>query len=142
MPARLELPADHPHVALVTIDRPERANSLDPATLCDLARAWRQIADDAEIRCAVLTGPDPSISWGQATTGGIVTVSPTVAIVPNECVRSNSSLTTSPAERSATNPNVTGLQLLHGSPSPMLPESSRTSLRYRRQSIVRPHEQE
>ena len=56
MPARLELPADHPHVALVTIDRPERANSLDPATLCDLARAWRQIADDAEIRCAVLTG--------------------------------------------------------------------------------------
>ncbi len=56
MPARLELPADHPHVALVTIDRPERANSLDPATLCDLAHAWRQIADDAEIRCAVLTG--------------------------------------------------------------------------------------
>ena len=56
MPARLEFPADHPHVALVTIDRPERANSLDPATLCDLARAWRQIADDAEIRCAVLTG--------------------------------------------------------------------------------------
>ncbi len=56
MPARLELPADHPHVALVTIDGPERANSLDPATLCDLAHAWRQIADDAEIRCAVLTG--------------------------------------------------------------------------------------
>ncbi len=56
MPARLELPADHPHVALVTIDRPESANSLDPATLSDLARAWRQIADDSEIRCAVLTG--------------------------------------------------------------------------------------
>ncbi len=56
MPARLELPADHPHVALVTIDRPERANALDPRTLCDLAAAWRRIADDREIRCAVLTG--------------------------------------------------------------------------------------
>ena len=30
MPARLQLPDDHPHVALVTIDRPEQANSLDP----------------------------------------------------------------------------------------------------------------
>jgi enoyl-CoA hydratase len=43
-------------VALVTIDRPERANSLDPATLRDLAAAWERIAGDGEIRCAVLTG--------------------------------------------------------------------------------------
>ncbi len=56
MTARLEQPADHPQVALVTIDRPERANSLDPATLCALADAWRRIAQDPEIRCAVLTG--------------------------------------------------------------------------------------
>jgi len=56
MPARFELPPEHPHVALVTIDRPERANSLDPATLCELAAAWRRIALDPEIRCAVLTG--------------------------------------------------------------------------------------
>jgi enoyl-CoA hydratase/carnithine racemase len=56
MPARFELPEEHPHVALVTIDRPRQANSLDPPTLRDLARAWRRIADDPEIRCAVLTG--------------------------------------------------------------------------------------
>ncbi len=56
MPAVLELPREAPHVALVTIDRPERANSLDPRTLCDLAEAWRRIAADPEIRCAVLTG--------------------------------------------------------------------------------------
>jgi enoyl-CoA hydratase len=43
-------------VALVTIDRPERANSLDPPTLIDLAAAWREIAADQAIRCAVLTG--------------------------------------------------------------------------------------
>jgi enoyl-CoA hydratase len=54
--ARLELPDDHPHVALVTIERPERANSLDPQTLGELAAAWRRIAADPEIRCAVLTG--------------------------------------------------------------------------------------
>jgi enoyl-CoA hydratase/carnithine racemase len=56
MPACLELPPGHPHVALVTIDRPERANSLDPPTLRELAEAWRRIAADAEIRCAVLRG--------------------------------------------------------------------------------------
>jgi enoyl-CoA hydratase len=43
-------------VALVTIDRPERANSLDPPTLVALASAWREIAADGAIRCAVLTG--------------------------------------------------------------------------------------
>jgi len=56
MPARVELLPDHPHVALVTIDRPAQANALDPLTLRELAAAWRRIADDAEIRCAVLTG--------------------------------------------------------------------------------------
>ena len=56
MPVRLELPAAHPHVAVVTLDRPERANALDPAMLVELAAAWRRIAEDAEIRCAVLTG--------------------------------------------------------------------------------------
>lgn len=53
---RFELPADQPNVAVVTIDRPEQANALDPATLIQLADAWRRIAGDPEIRCAVLTG--------------------------------------------------------------------------------------
>ncbi|MBI1818256.1 MAG: enoyl-CoA hydratase/isomerase family protein [Deltaproteobacteria bacterium] len=53
---RFELLPDQPHVALVTIDRPARGNSLDPPTLRELAAAWRRIADDPEIRCAVLTG--------------------------------------------------------------------------------------
>jgi enoyl-CoA hydratase len=56
MTARFELPTDHPHVALVTIDRPERANALDPPTLRELAAAWERIAADPEIRCAILTG--------------------------------------------------------------------------------------
>jgi enoyl-CoA hydratase/carnithine racemase len=56
MPVRFDLPADHPHVAIVTLDRPEKANSLDPAMLRELAAAWRRIAADDGIRCAVLTG--------------------------------------------------------------------------------------
>jgi enoyl-CoA hydratase len=56
MPARFELPPEHPHVAVVTIDRAAQANALDPPTLRELASAWRRIADDPEIRCAVLTG--------------------------------------------------------------------------------------
>ena len=56
MAAHLDLPADHPHVAVVTLDRPAQANALDPPTLRALAAAWHRIADDPEIRCAVLTG--------------------------------------------------------------------------------------
>jgi enoyl-CoA hydratase/carnithine racemase len=56
MPVLFEQPADHPHVAVVTLDRPERANALDPAMLSELAAAWRRIAADDDIRCAVLTG--------------------------------------------------------------------------------------
>ena len=56
MPVRFEQPAEHPGVALVTLDRPSRGNALDPAMLRDLAATWRQIAADDAIRCALLTG--------------------------------------------------------------------------------------
>ncbi len=56
MPIRLSRPEAHPHVALLTIDRPERANALDPSMLRALADGWREIARDDAIRCAVLTG--------------------------------------------------------------------------------------
>ena len=56
MLVRLEKPAAHAHVALVTIDRPDKANSLNPAALRELAAAWREIAADDDVRAAVLTG--------------------------------------------------------------------------------------
>jgi enoyl-CoA hydratase len=56
VPVHLERPAPHPGVAVVTIDRPERANALDPRALRELAAAWRAIAADEAVRCAVLTG--------------------------------------------------------------------------------------
>jgi enoyl-CoA hydratase len=54
--ARLEHPTEHPHVAVVTLDRPAQANALDPTTLRELAAAWRSIASDPDVRCAILTG--------------------------------------------------------------------------------------
>ncbi len=56
MAIRYDLPAAHPHVAVVTLARPEQANALDPETLTELAGAWRRIAADPDIRVAVLTG--------------------------------------------------------------------------------------
>jgi len=53
---RFERPVEHPHVAVVTIDRTEQANCLGLSMLRDLAAAWREIAEDADVRCAVLRG--------------------------------------------------------------------------------------
>jgi enoyl-CoA hydratase/carnithine racemase len=64
MPVHVETPPEHPHVALVTLDRPERANALDPGMLGSLAAAWRQIAADDAIRCAVLTGAGERVFCG------------------------------------------------------------------------------
>jgi enoyl-CoA hydratase len=56
MPVRLDRPPEHPHVALVTLDRPEKANSLDPAMLASLAATWRECRADPELRCVIVTG--------------------------------------------------------------------------------------
>jgi enoyl-CoA hydratase/carnithine racemase len=64
MPVHLAFPGAHPSVALVTIDRPERANALDPAMLRELAAAWRRIASDDAVRCAVLTGAGDRVFCG------------------------------------------------------------------------------
>lgn len=56
MSVDLERPGDHPHVALVRLNRPEKANALDPGMLADLAAAWQEIAEDDGLRCAVVTG--------------------------------------------------------------------------------------
>src|SRR4029078_11451983 len=43
-------------VGTITIDRPQRFNSLDVATARDLRRAGLQLARDAEVRAVVLRG--------------------------------------------------------------------------------------
>jgi E-phenylitaconyl-CoA hydratase len=43
-------------VAVVTINRPERHNAMDVEHYSALSAAWVRVRDDAEIRCAVITG--------------------------------------------------------------------------------------
>lgn len=58
------VPADRPPlqlsiddgIAVVTLDRSEKMNSLNPELVCRLADAWDTIADDAAVRVAIVTG--------------------------------------------------------------------------------------
>ena len=45
-----------PHVALITLNRPEKRNALDAEHMDALGAAWRRVRDDDDIWCAVLTG--------------------------------------------------------------------------------------
>ena len=44
------------HVALITINRPERMNALDHEHYKSLSDAWIRVRDDADIRAAIVTG--------------------------------------------------------------------------------------
>ncbi|HTQ02283.1 MAG TPA: enoyl-CoA hydratase-related protein [Polyangiaceae bacterium] len=44
------------HAALVTIERPDRRNALDSATVGELGRVGRELVADPELRAVVLTG--------------------------------------------------------------------------------------
>ena len=43
-------------VAVITLNRPEVMNSIDPETREELSLLWRRIAQDDQVRCVVLTG--------------------------------------------------------------------------------------
>lgn len=44
------------HVAIITLNRPEAMNSLDPESVTRLAEIWAEVRTDEDIRVAVLTG--------------------------------------------------------------------------------------
>lgn len=44
------------HAAIVTLDRPDRRNALDRATVAELGRIGRALIQDPSVRAAVLTG--------------------------------------------------------------------------------------
>src|SRR5690242_5616019 len=43
-------------VAVVTLNRPEVRNAINPEMLCRLADAWQDVNDDETVRVALLTG--------------------------------------------------------------------------------------
>jgi len=46
----------HDGLAVVTMNRPDVRNAINPEMLCRLADAWQDINDDAEVRVVILTG--------------------------------------------------------------------------------------
>jgi enoyl-CoA hydratase len=54
--AFVEVTNPHPHVALVTLNRPERMNAMAFDVMVPLRDTLRQIGDDNDIRVVVLTG--------------------------------------------------------------------------------------
>ena len=44
------------HIAIITLDRPEARNAINPEVAVRLADAWEKVKTDDEVRVAVLTG--------------------------------------------------------------------------------------
>ncbi|MUV15176.1 enoyl-CoA hydratase/isomerase family protein [Noviluteimonas gilva] len=59
MPDPVLLTADRGAVRIITVNRPDKLNALNAATLDALHVAFRAAADDASVRCVVLTGSGP-----------------------------------------------------------------------------------
>jgi enoyl-CoA hydratase len=52
------------HIALVTLNRPDARNSINPEVGARLAEAWEQVRDDDEVRVAVVTGTGSAFCAG------------------------------------------------------------------------------
>lgn len=55
---------DDGHIVLITIDRPDRRNSLDLYHFSDLANCWRRFRDDDDAWVAIVTGVEDSFCVG------------------------------------------------------------------------------
>jgi enoyl-CoA hydratase len=52
------------HVALITLNRPDARNAINPEVAVRLADAWQRVKDDDDIRVAVLTGTGSAFCAG------------------------------------------------------------------------------
>lgn len=62
------------HVAIVTIDRPEARNAIDPEVALRLADAWAELRDDPEVRAIVVTGAGETTFSSGADLGRMITL--------------------------------------------------------------------
>ncbi|MBX3489454.1 enoyl-CoA hydratase-related protein [Parvibaculum sp.] len=53
------------HVAIVTINRPERRNALNRRAYDEVEAAFRAASADPDVRCVVVTGADPAFCSGE-----------------------------------------------------------------------------
>jgi enoyl-CoA hydratase/carnithine racemase len=52
-------------VAIVTLNRPERRNALNPRAYGEIESAFRAASADESVRCVVITGADPAFCSGE-----------------------------------------------------------------------------
>lgn len=70
------LVADHGAVRVITVNRPDKLNALNAATLDALGDAFAAAADDAAVRCVVLTGAGPKAFVAGADIAEMSTLTP------------------------------------------------------------------
>lgn len=54
--AAVEYEVNADGVAIITLNRPEARNAMNPEVLCRLYDAWQEVKTDDNVRVAVLTG--------------------------------------------------------------------------------------
>ena len=59
------------HIALVTLDRPEKRNAVSPEVASALEAIVRRIEDDADVRVAILTSSQPRVFCAGADLGAV-----------------------------------------------------------------------
>jgi enoyl-CoA hydratase len=52
------------HIAIVTLNRPEARNAINPEVAVRLAQAWEQVREDAAVRVAIVTGTGSAFCAG------------------------------------------------------------------------------
>src|SRR3546814_14803557 len=65
MPDSPLLTTDHDAIRVITVNRPDKLNALNGATLAALHAASDAAADDDSVRAAVLTGPELARETGR-----------------------------------------------------------------------------
>ena len=76
MPDPVLLIADHGAVRRIAVNRPDKLNALNAATLDALHDAFRAAAQDASVRCVVLTGSGPKAFVAGADISEMNTLTP------------------------------------------------------------------
>ena len=59
------------HIALVTLDRPEKRNAISPEVASALEAIVKRIEDDPEVRVAILTSSEPRVFCAGADLGAV-----------------------------------------------------------------------
>jgi enoyl-CoA hydratase len=60
------------HIARLTMNRPAKRNAISPEMLVRLARGWREVREDPEIRVAILTGAGEQAFCAGADLGRLI----------------------------------------------------------------------